>query len=1393
MARSLARWLVLFSLLSSLILAKFHSPILPPLPAGLDETEPALSDRADGSVEARSDLLIKDARELVAKGQTAMAKENGRILHRTQGHYGAAKAAHTDVADDDVPTLNYKNDPVPQRRDSESSSASSYKVPTELIQAARVVAEAQPLPTDGDSQFLDQSKALRAERSQRDTFAMAPVLQKGDGLHTFGAEPGAAYRFSGNHSESIQLEDTDGGLEKRSASHWWMANIKQRGSSPFAPKGYKVWRNVKDYGAKGDGKADDTEAINRAMSDGGRCGQNCSGSTVYPATIYFPPGVYLVSSSIIQYYNTEIVGDPLNEPRIVAAPSFVGLAVITTNVYTAENTQWYSNTRNFLRSVRNLYIDIRHTPKKGQVCGIHWQVAQGTSIENVVFWADTAKDTTQQGIYMENGSGGFLSNLLFIGGKYGAFMGNQQFTASELWFTDILGAAIQLRWDWGWTFQGINFKNVKTGFKLVSGGQETADSQGQGVGSMVVTDVQGEAMDTFISASLGTGNSTSMLIQNALLRDVDTFVLDRNGSKVLLPGDGNEEKTLPIESWGFGRVTDAKGNTTFVSGGNIEAPKRNSTLTRPGPSKTLRNIEYFFTRRRPSYANLGGCELVDVKSWGAKGDGKSDDTAALNYAFEAAANMSAVVYVPYGVYVIKDTVTIPVGSRVIGQTWPQLMGTGAKFEDINKPRPVVRVGVPGNEGVAEIQSLMFTVRGPTAGAILLEWNVHESFQGSAGLWDSHFRVGGAEGSNLQAKDCPSLPDSPNSGCIAASLMLHVTPKASAYLENVWVWAADHDIDDSKQANIDVYAARGVLIESNGPTWLWGTSVEHCLLYQYQLSGAENVMMGLVQAESPYFQPYPPSPGPFYNQLGAFPDDPIFQDCAEDDATCGFSWGVRMVDSKTVYVLSTGLYSWFQKHDRQCIDNGKLNCQEKIFYTEQTSDVWIYNLFTIGATEMISPFSGEPMDAASNRNGFASSLLAWRGGINGTTGLREFDGYTLHSPETVGNAKNLTQACRKALTAKVKCHDYTRRFTTPRYHGLLGSDDVKVSWLCADECRQSVDQWVDSVERVCKGQTWANGAPAEYMGGYIQYALKEQCQKDDESGKWCNDIIAGFDDFKSFEEEREEQICSECYVGRLQMMQASPYSIYRTYTFYQDALKSVKERCGLKDQETDPQPPLISVQPETETWCLSNNTYEASDGDTCNSIAKKFSVSSASIYIGNSHVQNCSSIDVGTSICLSLECDTYTRPADQDCMAVSLATGVRSQTIRQLNPWISSNCGNIKTASLTYGNVLCISPVGGEFKDTTNTTRGSPGNPEYTDKAVDPPAEAEVADGTTLDCGRWHVAEKGENCASIMQNWITSSLFRRINPSLSGGDCTSKLVPGRAYCNGPIPGWRRPEA
>jgi len=78
----------------------------------------------------------------------------------------------------------------------------------------------------------------------------------------------------------------------------WVNNV-QHGAPAFGQGGYTLFRNVKDFGCRGDGVTDDTACINTAISSGTRCGSNCGSSTTQPAIVYFPAGKYLISSPII--------------------------------------------------------------------------------------------------------------------------------------------------------------------------------------------------------------------------------------------------------------------------------------------------------------------------------------------------------------------------------------------------------------------------------------------------------------------------------------------------------------------------------------------------------------------------------------------------------------------------------------------------------------------------------------------------------------------------------------------------------------------------------------------------------------------------------------------------------------------------------------------------------------------------------------------------------------------------------------------------------------------------------------------------------------------------------------------------------------------------------------
>jgi glucan 1,3-beta-glucosidase len=201
------------------------------------------------------------------------------------------------------------------------------------------------------------------------------------------------------------------------ASGYWLETIERKGQAPFNPDpaNYQVFRNVKDHGVKGDGVTDDTEAINKIIADGDRCGEGCDSTTTTPALIYFPAGTYLVSAPIIQYYYSQFVGDALNMPVLKATADFEGMGLIDADPYIPEGNgaNWYTNQNNFYRQVRNFVIDISATKA---AAGIHWQVSQATSLQNIVFEmakGEAGKD--QKGIFQDNGSGGFMSDLTFNG------------------------------------------------------------------------------------------------------------------------------------------------------------------------------------------------------------------------------------------------------------------------------------------------------------------------------------------------------------------------------------------------------------------------------------------------------------------------------------------------------------------------------------------------------------------------------------------------------------------------------------------------------------------------------------------------------------------------------------------------------------------------------------------------------------------------------------------------------------------------------------------------------------------------------------------------------------------------------------------------------------------
>jgi glucan 1,3-beta-glucosidase len=477
-----------------------------------------------------------------------------------------------------------------------------------------------------------------------------------------------------------------------------------------------------------------------------------------------------------------------------------------------------------------------------------------------------------------------MTDLVFNGGNYGAFLGNQQFTTRNMTFNNCQ-TAIYMNWNWLWTLKSVNINNCNVGIDMTSGGSSGGN---QSVGSIVLMDSVMTNTPTGILTVFGSNSipatGGTLVIDNVDFTGTTMAVAGLNGAQILAGGSvidswaqGNAyrpvspmrrmKRTPQIPSTSADTCLPTQVAPVSISGGlsNLSSCTTSSSLpvmTLPAnassactssatpvsssrvqqqltaptkPPSLLDGSKKIFERSKPQYENVPASSFVSIKSRGAKGDGVTDDTAAIQAVFDNA-TQDEVVYFDHGAYVITSTVNVPKNIRITGEIWPLIMAGGTTFSDQTNPQPVFRVGMPGDQGAVEISDLIFETLGPRPGAILMEWNVADSTQGACGLWDVHFRVGGTAGTQLQQDTClgnstssttQGIPSSQfNPDCAGSFLMLHITQQATAYIENVWLWVADHELDIAMHSEVNVYNGRGMLVESKGPVWLYGTSAEH---------------------------------------------------------------------------------------------------------------------------------------------------------------------------------------------------------------------------------------------------------------------------------------------------------------------------------------------------------------------------------------------------------------------------------------------------------------------------------------------------------------------------------------------------------------------------------------
>lgn len=123
--------------------------------------------------------------------------------------------------------------------------------------------------------------------------------------------------------------------------------------------------------------------------------------------------------------------------------------------------------------------------------------------------------------------------------------------------------------------------------------------------------------------------------------------------------------------------------------------------------------------------------------------------------------------------------------------------------------------------------------------------------------------------------------------------------------------------------------------------------------------------GMIQTESPYFQPTPPPPAPFTEAINAMPGDPEYRCDGNQFSGCDQSWAVIIRGSEYITIASAGLYSWFSTYQQSCVDQQL--CQKVLMLIEKnTASIRVQNLITIGA-EYMAVVDGKGLPARDNIN------------------------------------------------------------------------------------------------------------------------------------------------------------------------------------------------------------------------------------------------------------------------------------------------------------------------------------------------------------------------------------------------------------------------------------------
>jgi len=390
--------------------------------------------------------------------------------------------------------------------------------------------------------------------------------------------------------------------------------------------------------ATGDGRADDTAAIQDAINRAANKGEG--------GLVFLPSGRYRLTRSLLIPLAVRVYGVGKTRPVFVLAPNTPGFAKGVANmvIFTGgdqnavgkvpmpvqgqvpfDGTVRDANSATFYSALSNVDFEIGDGNPAAAAVRMH--TAQHSNLSHIDFHTGSGL----AGVYQV---GNVAYDLRFFGGRYGILAEKTspawQFTLLDASFDGQREAAIREH-EAGLTLVNTDIRNTPVGIEIDRGYGE----------SLWGRDVRFENVS---KAALVISNENNVFTQvgfeGASARKVPTFVRFRDSGKTLA-GSGAAYR---VDAFNYGLNLQDMGTP-----GRFATNFKTSALAASKPAPALRALP-------PS------AQWTNVRRFGARGDGKTDDTAAVQKAIDS----SRVVYLPLGFYVVNDTIRLKPDTVLVG-------------------------------------------------------------------------------------------------------------------------------------------------------------------------------------------------------------------------------------------------------------------------------------------------------------------------------------------------------------------------------------------------------------------------------------------------------------------------------------------------------------------------------------------------------------------------------------------------------------------------------------------------------------------------------------------------------------------------------------------------------